>query len=220
MKNKLLILAGGAFAVLGVAAAAQNAVPAARSGPGADLTRQQVIDRVQQRFQQLDIDHDGRFTPEEARQQRARRAEQRQDRMFARLDLDHDGSITRAEMAQAHAQMRERMQARRAERRTAAPGAAGEHGARHHGGRAMHRRGWHGHGRMGGQGYGQRMFGEQGYVTLEQMRDRALQRFDRLDANHDGTVTGAERRQARAGMRERMRERRQARQGGAPAQAD
>jgi Ca2+-binding EF-hand superfamily protein len=219
MKNKLLILAGGALAVLGVAAAAQNAVPAARSGPGADLTRQQVIDRVQQRFQQLDVDHDGRFTPEEARQQRARRAEQRQDRMFARLDLDHDGSITRAEMGQAHVQMRERMRARRAERGAGPDGADRAEGRRggRHGGWAMRHR--HGHGHFGGRG-GQRMFGEQGFVTLEQMRDRALQRFDRLDANHDGTVTGAERQQARAGMRERMRERRQARQGAAPAQAD
>jgi hypothetical protein len=56
-------------------------------------------------------------------------------------------------------------------------------------------------------GFGQRMFGEQGYITLEQMRDRALQRFDRMDANHDGTVTVEERRQARAQMRERMRQR-------------
>ena len=40
---------------------------------------------------------------------------------------------------------------------------------------------------------GARMFGEQGFVTLEQMRARALERFDRADANHDGTLTAAER---------------------------
>jgi Ca2+-binding EF-hand superfamily protein len=219
MKRAFLILAGSALTAIGATAIAQGG-DAPRADRNADMTRQQVIDRTNRRFQQLDLNHDGRFTPEEARQLRAQRSQQRQDRMFERLDLDHDGSVTRAEMAQAHAQMRERMQARRAERHTAAPGAAGEHGARHHGGRAMHRRGWHGHGRMGGQAFGQRLFGDLGYVTLEQMRDRALQRFDRLDANHDGTVTGAERQQARAGMRERMHERRQARQGGAPAQAD
>ena len=35
--------------------------------PDADVTRQQVIERVDQRFARLDADHDGRFTPEEAR---------------------------------------------------------------------------------------------------------------------------------------------------------
>ncbi len=45
---------------------------------------------------------------------------------------------------------------------------------------------------------GQRLFGEQGFVTAEQFRERALARFDRADANHDGTVTAAERREARA----------------------
>ena len=45
------------------------------------------------------------------------------------------------------------------------------------------------------------MFGEQGFVTREQMRERALARFDRADANHDGTLTAAERQQAREQMR-------------------
>jgi hypothetical protein len=49
------------------------------------------------------------------------------------------------------------------------------------------------------------MFGEQGYVTLEQMRARALERFDRADANRDGTLTAEERRQAR---QQRIQERR------------
>ena len=40
---------------------------------------------------------------------------------------------------------------------------------------------------------GERMFGEQGFVTREQIRERALARFDRLDANRDGTLTAAER---------------------------
>jgi len=56
-------------------------------------------------------------------------------------------------------------------------------------------------------GPGARMFGEQGFITLDQMRERALARFDRADANHDGTVTAAERREARGQMRERVRER-------------
>jgi hypothetical protein len=48
---------------------------------------------------------------------------------------------------------------------------------------------------------GARMFGDQGFVTLEQMRARALERFDRADANHDGTLTAAERQAAHGQMR-------------------
>ena len=46
-------------------------------------------------------------------------------------------------------------------------------------------------------------------VTREQMRERALARFDRMDANRDGTLTAEERRQAFEARRERMRMRRQ-----------
>jgi hypothetical protein len=46
------------------------------------------------------------------------------------------------------------------------------------------------------------MFGTQGFVTLEQMRARALERFDRADANHDGTLTAAERQAAHGRMRD------------------
>ena len=51
------------------------------------------------------------------------------------------------------------------------------------------------------------MFGEQGFVTREQMREQALARFDRLDANRDGTLTAAERQQAAARCANRMQER-------------
>jgi len=50
------------------------------------------------------------------------------------------------------------------------------------------------------------MFGAEGFVTLAQMRERALARFDRADANHDGTLTAAERREARPHRRGGFRE--------------
>ena len=107
--------------------------------------------------------------------------------MFDRLDADHNGSITREEMSQARAQH----QARRGERH-------GEHG-RGPGGPGMRPS------RSGGPAArrrpacaAQRMFGEQGFVTREQFRERALARFDRADADHDGTLTAAERQAARA----------------------
>jgi hypothetical protein len=73
---------------------------------------------------------------------------------------------------------------------------------RHHGGRRGH-------------AMGQRMFGEQGFVTAEQMRERTLARFDRTDADHDGIVTAAERQQMRSQRMEQRRERREQRRNSA-----
>jgi hypothetical protein len=67
------------------------------------------------------------------------------------------------------------------------------------------------HGGPGGPGMrgmrGMRMFGEQGFVTREQFRERALARFDRADANHDGTVTAAERQAMRGQWRQGRQDR-------------
>lgn len=207
--KKLFLLTGAALIATTGVALAQNATTmptpttaAARPDRNADVTRQQVIERADQRFARLDLNRDGRFTPEERRQLGEQRRSQRADRMFERLDLNRDGNVTREEMGQAHSQRAEQRRERRAE--------AGEHGGRrgHHGRRFMR------HHRGGGDFAmrGERMFGEQGFVTAEQMRARALERFDRMDANRDGTLTAAERRQARQQMREQFRQQRQARQ--------
>jgi Ca2+-binding EF-hand superfamily protein len=194
--NKLSFL--GCAALLATAGAAAAQGPDRRSARNADLTRAQVIERTDRAFARLDTDNDGRFTREEARARGEQRREQRMTRMFDRLDADRNGSITREEMAQAHAARRGR----------GGPGAEGGGRPPHPGMRHRGRRG----GGFGGPGMrgmrGQRMFGEQGFVSREQFRERALARFDRLDANHDGTVTAAERQAARGQRRERMRERR------------
>lgn len=179
----------GAASALALAGAQPPEGPDGPMGPrGGDVTRQQVIDRVDQRFARLDANSDGRFTPEDAQALGEQRREQRAEQMFDMIDRNHDGSITREEAREAHA----RHMAMRGER---GPG----RGFMHH--RRM-RMGWHG-GMRGG-----RMFGEQGFVTREQLRERALARFDRADANHDGTLTAEERRAARGQFRERLRERR------------
>jgi hypothetical protein len=205
--NKLTILAGTALVAVAGVALAQGG-PGQRPDRNADVTRQQVIERVDQRFARLDANNDGRFTPEEMRAAgEARRAEM-QTRMFDRMDLDHNGSITREEMTQAHAQMREHRGEGRGE------GMGHRRGMRHmrgpHGpGGPEGARGPDGPGGPGAPGMrGERMFGTQGFVTREQMRERALARFDQADANHDGTVTAAERQAARGAMRQRFRERR------------
>lgn len=185
---KFVTLSGAAMLALAGGAPAQPpGGPDGPERPGGDVTRQQVIERVDRRFARLDADNDGRFTPEEARALGEQRREQRTDRMFDRMDLDHNGSITREEARQAHAR-------HMAERGNRGPG------MRH---RRMRMSGPGGPGMGGG-----RLFGEQGFVTREQLRERALARFDRADANHDGTLTAEERRAARGRFRERLRERR------------
>ena len=180
--KKFTILAGAALLAIAGTAMAQPA-GAPRADRNADVTRQQVVERTEQRFARLDLNDDGRVTAEEARQAGEQRRAQRAGQAFERLDLNRDGNISRAEFDQARSQ--------RAERRAE----AGPHR------RMRGMRGMRGHG-------GQRMFGDQGFVTREQFEQRALARFDRLDSNRDGTLTAAERQQARETMRQRMRERR------------
>jgi Ca2+-binding EF-hand superfamily protein len=192
--NTRTLIAGAALAAAIAGAAWAQAPETPRPDRNADITRSQVIERVDQRFARLDANRDGRFTREEAQTRRAERRTERASRMFDRLDLDRNGSITREELAQAQAQRFERRGERRAERAE-----AGEH--RHH--RGLGRRGGPHRFAMRGE----RMFGEQGFITAEQMRERALARFDRMDADRNGTVTAAERQQARQQMREQFRQR-------------
>ena len=146
------------------------------------------------------LDRDANIT----RQQAAAHAERR----FAAMDADADGRLTREEARQARGDRRaERRQHRderlaqltpeqRAEieqRRAQRQEQRAQRGDRP-GGR---------HGRRGG-----RIFGEEGFVTREQMLQHAMARFDRLDLDRDGTLTSAERQQARAQLRERFQQRR------------
>jgi hypothetical protein len=196
--NKLSFLGCAALLAMAGAAAAQPPGPGPRPDRDADVTRAQVIERTDRAFARLDANNDGRFTPDEARARGEQRRGERMARMFDRLDADHNGSITRDEMAQAHAR-----------RGPGGPGGPGAEGPRRGpggpGGPGMRHRGHGGPGMGGMRGMrgmrGQRLFGEQGFVTREQFRERALTRFDRADANHDGTVTAAERRAMRGQRR-------------------
>jgi Ca2+-binding EF-hand superfamily protein len=46
-----------------------------------------------------------------------------------------------------------------------------------------------------------RLFGDAQSITLQQAETQALARFDRDDLNHDGTLTAAERQQARSALK-------------------
>jgi Ca2+-binding EF-hand superfamily protein len=102
------------------------------------------------------------------RDQTRAEAQQRADMMFKRLDANGDGTVTRAEAEQV---------------------------AQQFGG---------GDDSNGGRGGGRiamminRAFGDAQSITLTQFETQALARFDAMDLNHDGTVSVAERQQARA----------------------
>lgn len=197
--NKLMILGG--VALIGLAGAAIAQPPEQGRRRGADVTRADVIQRTEAAFARLDANHDGRFTREEAQAMRQQHREQMRTRMFERLDADNNGQISRDEFAQGR-----RGPGRWGSGGPGGPGPmaeGGPDGPPPPGGPGMRRGRHHGPGmrmRMGA-----RMFGEAGFVTAEQFRARALERFDRADANHDGALTVAERRAQRGEMRRHRR---------------
>jgi Ca2+-binding EF-hand superfamily protein len=175
---KITLLAGALLAGTGVA----SAQPQGARGPAAEVTRDQALARADQRFQRMDANRDGRVTAEELRQvvqarmaRREERGGQRQDQLFERLDTNRDGQLSREEFAQRRALRGERRAAR---------GMGGMDGPR--GGRMA-----------------MRLLGEDGVLTMEEFRQQALRRFERLDANRDGRVSGEERRNVREQRRER-----------------
>jgi len=190
MKTLTLLSGAAMLAVAGIALAQGGPGPD-RPGPEGDVTRQQAIERADRMFARLDADHDGRVTPDEMRAMGEHRRGEMREHMFDRLDANHDGNISRDEFAEAHA-MR-------------GPGGRGGRHGMHMGPPPGGPGGPEGAGGPEGRGHGMhgaRMFGEQGFVTLEQMRARALERFDRADANHDGILTADERHAARERMRD------------------
>jgi hypothetical protein len=166
----VLLLAGAGVAL------AQGGPGPGRPGSEGDVTRQQAIAHVDETFARLDANHDGRVTPEEMHARGEHRREDMRQHMFDRMDANRDGNISREEFAQTHAM--------HGPGGPAGPGPGMEMGPPP--------AGPDGPGGMHGTG-GARMFGDQGFVTIEQMRARALARFDRADANHDGTLTADER---------------------------
>jgi hypothetical protein len=189
MKTLTLLSGAALLAVAGIAVA-QGGPEADGPGPHGDVTRQQVIAHTDEMFGRLDADHDGRVTPDEMRAMGEHRREEMRQHMFERVDANHDGNISREEFAEAHA-MHD------------GPDGPGGHRGMHMGPPPGGPGGPEGGEGPGGRGmHGGRMFGAQGFVTLEQMRARALERFDRADADHDGTLTAAEREAAHGRMRD------------------
>jgi hypothetical protein len=177
--NKLMI-AGVAALALGIPAVAQMAPRGDRAERMAEpVTRAEVEARIKERFARNDRNRDGTITREEVQEARAERRRERQDRAFAMMDADGNGQISRGEFDTARE--------RRAEMRE---------------GRGV-RQGWRQRrGGMFARGNGDDR------VTIDEVLGRALERFDRADANRDGTLTPEERRDARERRRAEWRDRR------------
>lgn len=194
--NRLMILSG--VALLGLAGPAVAQTPGQGRQPLADVTRADLIQRTDAAFARLDANHDGRFTREEAQAMGQQRRAQRVAQVFDRIDADDNGQISREEFAQGRQGRRDPGM-----RGPGRPGPMADGGP----GRWRHGRGGHGGPSMGMRMGARGMFGDAGFITGEQFRNVALARFDRADANRDGTLTVAERRARRGEMRGRFRHR-------------
>jgi Ca2+-binding EF-hand superfamily protein len=191
--KKLLFAGAGLLALAAVPALGQ---PGGEGRFAQPLTRAAVQAQVQARFARADANRDGFVTRDEVRARaEAGRAErqagrgERRARMFDRLDANHDGSISRTEF-----------EARPAFRGNARGERRGMRGQRFaHRGGAM--------ARFGGRVFETMDADHDGRVALAEANRAALERFDRVDANRDGTISPEERQAAREAFRERMQER-------------
>ncbi|MFC7536376.1 EF-hand domain-containing protein [Sphingomonas sp. GCM10030256] len=192
------LLAGAGLAVLAATAAfaqpSSTVQPQFGNAPRDGIqTRNEVVERVRDRFARMDLNRDGFLTRDEAQAARgqmrgqrmgrngqrqidpARRAE-RQARAFDRFDLDRNGVISRDEFAQVRTTRGDRGQ------------------------RAGMHRGMRMGGRMGGQMFAMADLNRDNRVSMQEATQAAVRHFDMVDANRDGRITREEREQ----MRQRM----------------
>ena len=213
--NKILMSA----VMLAVAVPAMAQVQAPPVMPNAPMvprvdvthTRDQVVAKVRDHFAKMDTNRDGFVAGDELQSMRGQhqmgeRRGRGGDRMamtdpskaFDRIDANRDGMISRDEFGKAREMRIERKVV--INNASDAPGAAME--GEHHDMRKMHRMG--GGGRMGGGMMSMADVDKDGRVSLQEATTRALEHFDRVDANRDGRITPDERRQNRD-MRKQMR---------------
>jgi Ca2+-binding EF-hand superfamily protein len=188
MQKTLAIAAASMVAITGAAYAHNH------DDPAKPMTRAEVQAKVKTHFDKFDASKDGVVTRAEFDAARAQmreewqaKAVQRQGERFTMLDANKDGQIGRAEFDADH-------QARAADR--AGDRKGGEKRWGHHGGKGM------GMGMGMGMGWFERIDTDNdGRVTLADASKKALEMFDKADANRDGTVTPEERKAAHEKMR-------------------
>ncbi len=188
MRNLKIAMIASTIATAGLAIASPAMAQQANTARP-DMTRAQVEAKAAERFAKMDVNNDGVLNTAD---RAARRAQ-----AFQRLDSDRNGSISQAEF--------DARQAARTERR----------GQRAEGGK---RGGMRGH-RMGAKTGGGRMgmartadTNNDQAISRAEFTSAALARFDRSDADRNGTVTQAERQSQREVMRAQWQQRRAQRQ--------
>lgn len=181
LRSPTLLLSAGLLSLSAVALAQPPAPPTGGQRMRPPVDRTELKTQLEKRFDAADANRDGTVTPEERQAQHAAMRAKMRDHLFARLDTDKNGSISKAEFD--------------APRPPRGEGSAGE------------RRGHRGpHGRMASR----MMHGPDfaAYrdkpVSRTQFVDAGLSRFDRVDTDHDGKISPAERDAARKVMRDRL----------------
>jgi Ca2+-binding EF-hand superfamily protein len=212
------ILAGGA----GVAATVQTTktAPAAKPARAAKAaTRADVQSRVATVFAKLDANHDGFVSKDELnavetrREQRIEKRAERFDpaKIFAAIDLNKDGKITAAEAEAARSQQSKGNPGKPAQAHAAAFGGLFAKADANKDkvitraefdslGQKIKSRIEHAATAQGSMA--ERMLAttdtnKDGKISLAEMQQSALGRFDRLDLNRDGKVSAQERQQVR-----------------------
>ena len=175
---------------------------------GGPATRAELKTMLEARFDARDANHDGKLDEQDPKA----RQDQRLAAMFDRVDTDHNGSISKAEFAAAREHGPEGLRAdgppegpmgpRRAMMFRHEGPMGGPEGDRLEGpppfrpmpGAFMRR----GPGAMPGGPAG----APEGPITKSDFVARGLAMFDRVDTNHDGKISPAERDAARGSMRD------------------
>ncbi len=176
----LLSLSAGAMAQL--SAVPTSATPTNTPGKISPATRTQLQTRLEQRFDSADANHDGILTPQERAASRTSRNTEHRDimreRIFARLDANKDGAISKDEFSAA--------------RPPRGPDHAMARGhQRHRFASAMMMRRQH-------FAFADKPIARSDFVGA------GLSQFDKVDTDHDGKLTPAERDAGRKVVRDRL----------------
>lgn len=151
------------------------------------VTRAEFVDQHVARLTALDTDRDGVVSVAEREAAVQARRARHADSRFAKLDANGDGAVSRAEFEAARA-------------------ARGEAGGRRE-------RAGRGDGPRRGKDGAHRQAGP---VTISDVAAKLGERFDTMDADHDGVVTPEERRAAAQAHRAERRQARSAQQPASP----
>ncbi|WOI54055.1 hypothetical protein [Parvularcula sp. LCG005] len=193
--KKVTMISALAVSALGLCATALAAMP----GPGprpmeGPKTRAEVVDRVSAHFDAMDANDDGYLTKDEMRKGRQEMRRQKgaerggdrppRDRGMTRLDADESGTVSREEAMAPAAQRFAAMDTNNDGQLSADEMKAGRDQRGDKKGDGKRRR-------------GDRMTGMDadgdGKISKLEMTAAATKRFDKADANGDGTVTTEER---------------------------